>query len=77
MYISFLFIIDKASGASLDHKSLGEIWKPSILLQAGLIVKLLMKLSGQMTPNDKGVTDKYTYGWTLDERKPQLPKLPF
>uniref|UniRef100_A0A8C4F022 FERM domain-containing protein n=1 Tax=Dicentrarchus labrax TaxID=13489 RepID=A0A8C4F022_DICLA len=30
--------------------------------QAGLIVKLLMKLSGQMTPNDKGVTDKYAYG---------------
>lgn len=33
-----------------------------ISLQAGLIVKLLMKLSGQMTPNDKAVTDKYTYG---------------
>lgn len=31
-------------------------------VQAGLIVKLLMKLSGQMTPNDKGVTEKYTYG---------------
>lgn len=30
--------------------------------QAGLIVKLLMKLSGQMTPNDKTVTDKYAYG---------------
>uniref|UniRef100_A0A8C5DJW9 KRIT N-terminal NPxY motif-rich region domain-containing protein n=1 Tax=Gouania willdenowi TaxID=441366 RepID=A0A8C5DJW9_GOUWI len=30
--------------------------------QAGLIVKLLMKLSGQMTPNDKGPTDKYAYG---------------
>ncbi|XP_068567215.1 krev interaction trapped protein 1 [Cebidichthys violaceus] len=30
--------------------------------QAGLIVKLLMKLSGQMTPNDKSVTDKYAYG---------------
>uniref|UniRef100_A0A3Q0QU88 KRIT1 ankyrin repeat containing n=1 Tax=Amphilophus citrinellus TaxID=61819 RepID=A0A3Q0QU88_AMPCI len=30
--------------------------------QAGLIVKLLMKLSGQITPNDKGVTDKYAYG---------------
>uniref|UniRef100_A0A3Q1CSG7 FERM domain-containing protein n=1 Tax=Amphiprion ocellaris TaxID=80972 RepID=A0A3Q1CSG7_AMPOC len=30
--------------------------------QAGLIVKLLMKLSGQMTPNDKGTTDKYAYG---------------
>uniref|UniRef100_A0A672FY12 FERM domain-containing protein n=1 Tax=Salarias fasciatus TaxID=181472 RepID=A0A672FY12_SALFA len=30
--------------------------------QAGLIVKLLMKLSGQMTPNDKGITDKYAYG---------------
>uniref|UniRef100_A0A8D3DMK1 FERM domain-containing protein n=1 Tax=Scophthalmus maximus TaxID=52904 RepID=A0A8D3DMK1_SCOMX len=30
--------------------------------QAGLIVKLLMKLSGQMTPNDKVVTDKYAYG---------------
>lgn len=22
-----------------------------------------MKLSGQMTPNDKNITDKYTYGW--------------
>lgn len=33
-----------------------------IFPQAGLIVKLLMKLSGQMTPNDKSVTDKYTYG---------------
>lgn len=42
-------------------------------LQAGLIVKLLMKLSGQMTPNDKGVTDKYTYGWK-QFKKPQLPK---
>lgn len=31
-------------------------------LQAGLIVKLLMKLSGQMTPNDKGIMDKYAYG---------------
>lgn len=31
-------------------------------LQAGLIVKLLMKLSGQITPNEKGVTDKYAYG---------------
>uniref|UniRef100_A0A3Q3SG27 KRIT1 ankyrin repeat containing n=1 Tax=Mastacembelus armatus TaxID=205130 RepID=A0A3Q3SG27_9TELE len=30
--------------------------------QAGLIVKLLMKLSGQLTPNDKAVTDKYAYG---------------
>uniref|UniRef100_A0A3Q1JL74 FERM domain-containing protein n=1 Tax=Anabas testudineus TaxID=64144 RepID=A0A3Q1JL74_ANATE len=30
--------------------------------QAGLIVKLLMKLSGQMGPNDKAVTDKYAYG---------------
>lgn len=30
--------------------------------QAGLIVKLLMKLSGQITPNEKGVTDKYAYG---------------
>uniref|UniRef100_A0A8C6S2E5 KRIT1 ankyrin repeat containing n=1 Tax=Neogobius melanostomus TaxID=47308 RepID=A0A8C6S2E5_9GOBI len=31
--------------------------------QAGLIVKLLMKLSGQMTPNDKVQTsDKYTFG---------------
>lgn len=34
-----------------------------VSLQAGLIVKLLMKLSGQMTPNDKGITDKYAYGW--------------
>lgn len=42
--------------------------------QAGLIVKLLMKLSGQMTPNDKAVTDKYAYGWKL--KKPQLPKIP-
>lgn len=26
-----------------------------------------MKLSGQITPNEKGVTDKYTYGWkTVD-----------
>lgn len=33
-----------------------------VSLQAGLIVKLLMKLSGQMTPNDKGITDKYAYG---------------
>uniref|UniRef100_A0A672Z5Z2 FERM domain-containing protein n=1 Tax=Sphaeramia orbicularis TaxID=375764 RepID=A0A672Z5Z2_9TELE len=30
--------------------------------QAGLIVKLLMKLSGQMTPNDKVTSDKYAYG---------------
>uniref|UniRef100_A0A8C7MER3 KRIT1 ankyrin repeat containing n=1 Tax=Oncorhynchus kisutch TaxID=8019 RepID=A0A8C7MER3_ONCKI len=30
--------------------------------QAGLIVKLLMKLSGQMTPNDRSLTDKYAYG---------------
>uniref|UniRef100_A0A665TGH5 FERM domain-containing protein n=1 Tax=Echeneis naucrates TaxID=173247 RepID=A0A665TGH5_ECHNA len=30
--------------------------------QAGLIVKLLMKLSGQMTPSDKAITDKYAYG---------------
>uniref|UniRef100_A0AAX7T244 FERM domain-containing protein n=1 Tax=Astatotilapia calliptera TaxID=8154 RepID=A0AAX7T244_ASTCA len=30
--------------------------------QAGLIVKLLMKLSGQITPNEKGITDKYAYG---------------
>ncbi|XP_010789778.1 krev interaction trapped protein 1 [Notothenia coriiceps] len=30
--------------------------------QAGLIVKLLMKLSGQMTSNDKSVLDKYAYG---------------
>lgn len=34
----------------------------TVSLQAGLIVKLLMKLSGQMTPNDKGITDKYAYG---------------
>lgn len=38
-----------------------------ISLQAGLIVKLLLKLSGQMTPNDKNVMDKYAYGWTTDE----------
>lgn len=48
-----------------------EIWKHSLLWiisrQAGLIVKLLMKLSGQITPNEKGVTDKYTYSWkTVD-----------
>ncbi|KAF3833987.1 hypothetical protein F7725_025191 [Dissostichus mawsoni] len=30
--------------------------------KAGLIVKLLMKLSGQMTSNDKSVLDKYAYG---------------
>ncbi|KAL0962243.1 hypothetical protein UPYG_G00337550 [Umbra pygmaea] len=30
--------------------------------QAGLIVKLLMKLSGQITPNDRSLTDKYAYG---------------
>uniref|UniRef100_H2N0Z4 KRIT1 ankyrin repeat containing n=1 Tax=Oryzias latipes TaxID=8090 RepID=H2N0Z4_ORYLA len=30
--------------------------------QAGLIVKLLMKLSGHGTPNDKGAADKYAYG---------------
>nr|AAH55149.1 KRIT1, ankyrin repeat containing [Danio rerio] len=30
--------------------------------QAGLIVKLLMKLSGQITPNDRAVSDKYAYG---------------
>ncbi|XP_066571554.1 krev interaction trapped protein 1 [Amia ocellicauda] len=30
--------------------------------QAGLIVKLLMKLSGQMTPNDRSLSDKYGYG---------------
>ncbi|XP_062301872.1 krev interaction trapped protein 1 [Osmerus eperlanus] len=30
--------------------------------QAGLIVKLLMKLSGQITPNDKSLSDKYAYG---------------
>ncbi|CAL8294825.1 unnamed protein product [Merluccius merluccius] len=30
--------------------------------QAGLIVKLLMKLSGQMTPSDKSLSDKYAYG---------------
>ncbi|MBN3325053.1 KRIT1 protein, partial [Atractosteus spatula] len=30
--------------------------------QAGLIVKLLMKLSGQMTPNDRSLSDKYAYG---------------
>ncbi|XP_056597344.1 krev interaction trapped protein 1 [Triplophysa dalaica] len=30
--------------------------------QAGLIVKLLMKLSGQITPNDRVVSDKYAYG---------------
>ncbi|XP_043993555.1 krev interaction trapped protein 1 isoform X1 [Gambusia affinis] len=30
--------------------------------QAGLIVKLLMKLSGHMTHTDKGPTDKYAYG---------------
>ncbi|KAG7271167.1 hypothetical protein CRUP_025482 [Coryphaenoides rupestris] len=30
--------------------------------QAGLIVKLLLKLSGQMTPSDKGLSDKYAYG---------------
>ena len=35
---------------------------PIVSPQAGLIVKLLMKLSGQMTPNDKAVTDKYAYG---------------
>lgn len=39
-----------------------------ISLQAGLIVKLLMKLSGQITPNDKSATDKYAYGWkTVEE----------
>lgn len=38
------------------------IYENTLFVQAGLIVKLLMKLSGQMTPNDKGVTDKYTYG---------------
>ncbi len=31
-------------------------------LQAGLIVKLLMKLSGQITPNDRAASDKYAYG---------------
>ncbi|KAJ8409823.1 hypothetical protein AAFF_G00218820 [Aldrovandia affinis] len=30
--------------------------------QAGLIVKLFMKLSGQITPNDKSLSDKYAYG---------------
>uniref|UniRef100_A0AAR2LNB7 FERM domain-containing protein n=1 Tax=Pygocentrus nattereri TaxID=42514 RepID=A0AAR2LNB7_PYGNA len=30
--------------------------------QAGLIVKLLMKLSGQITPNDRAASDKYAYG---------------
>ncbi|XP_028647065.1 krev interaction trapped protein 1 isoform X1 [Erpetoichthys calabaricus] len=30
--------------------------------QAGLIVKLLMKLSGQMTPNERSITEKYAYG---------------
>lgn len=35
--------------------------------QAGLIVKLLMKLSGQMTPNDKVTSDKYAYGWKTIE----------
>lgn len=30
--------------------------------QAGLIVKLLMKLSGQMNPNDKTLSGKYAYG---------------
>ncbi|XP_051527362.1 krev interaction trapped protein 1-like isoform X2 [Myxocyprinus asiaticus] len=30
--------------------------------QAGLIVKLLMKLSGQITPNDRATLDKYAYG---------------
>uniref|UniRef100_A0A8C2KRT4 KRIT1 ankyrin repeat containing n=1 Tax=Cyprinus carpio TaxID=7962 RepID=A0A8C2KRT4_CYPCA len=30
--------------------------------QAGLIVKLLMKLSGQITPNDRAALDKYAYG---------------
>uniref|UniRef100_A0A4W4G7U0 KRIT N-terminal NPxY motif-rich region domain-containing protein n=1 Tax=Electrophorus electricus TaxID=8005 RepID=A0A4W4G7U0_ELEEL len=30
--------------------------------QAGLIVKLLMKLSGQMTLNDRAPSDKYAYG---------------
>lgn len=57
-----------------------EIWKRSLMLiislQAGLIVKLLMKLSGQMTPNDKSVTDKYTYGWKTVEETTQLPKIP-
>lgn len=30
--------------------------------QAGLIVKLLMKLSGQITPHDRAASDKYAYG---------------
>uniref|UniRef100_A0A6Q2WVJ0 Uncharacterized protein n=1 Tax=Esox lucius TaxID=8010 RepID=A0A6Q2WVJ0_ESOLU len=30
--------------------------------QAGLIVKLLMKLSGNITSNEKSLTDKYAYG---------------
>ncbi|KAF4074107.1 hypothetical protein AMELA_G00250920 [Ameiurus melas] len=30
--------------------------------QAGLIVKLLMKLSGQITHNDRAASDKYAYG---------------
>ncbi|TRZ01712.1 hypothetical protein DNTS_003597 [Danionella cerebrum] len=31
--------------------------------QAGLIVKLLMKLSGQITVNDRTASDKYAYGF--------------
>ncbi|KAG8443162.1 hypothetical protein GDO86_011824 [Hymenochirus boettgeri] len=30
--------------------------------QAGLVVKLLMKLSGQFTPSDKNITETYGYG---------------
>lgn len=30
--------------------------------QAGLVVKLLMKLSGQFIPGDKSTTERYGYG---------------
>lgn len=29
-----------------------------------------MKLSGQITPNEKGITDKYAYGWKLLKKLP-------
>lgn len=43
-----------------ENKILGV--KRISLLQAGLIVKLLMKLSGLITPNEQTAPDKYPYG---------------
>lgn len=50
------------SSAAIVVMWIGSVIVCVICLQAGLIVKLLMKLSGQITPNDRVVSDKYAYG---------------